>query len=1723
MLETIDQSESFADLLARLRAAPSVGSDDVVGLTLPLVEQVAELHGQGLVAPLDGVSSLRASLGQLWFPNAEAARPKDRGDEMARLARVGQGHIVISDRFDLHTDDGAVNVENRSVSAEVAGLERPAYLPGYRAWEQALDHHDPLSDIFVLGLVLGSVATRLDLGDREALAQFVEERRDLSRHYPRIHPVIARIVRRMTELDRKARPQDLGLLARALESYRDQVVEDDDERAALSPGSGPEAARIRLHERLRDRLFELSRRNRLIYFRETRASVNLSVASMPKVIDPTTIRPSQILHFDANAARALNGAVDLGKWLKFEDYGYVSGALDGVRLDARREVREYGFSQLRLVIAFLRWTNLKETPSERIHSPLILAPCALTKRKAVTDSFRLEADLARAEINPALRNFLRKLFDIRLPETIDLTEPGAVAALHSDLSRQLTRSGTGVALSLVDTPRIMLIHRAARRKLDDFLKRTRRSAARGKSYEGLRYSYERGSVEPLGVQIFERDIRVARAPRAELFDRREPSVVSQPPVDDEAAVEIKELEGDFYTVDDGRLAGSHDWEIDLCAMTLANFNYRKMTLVRDYSTLTAGGVAEHDNFDRLFSDEPRASLPPVATAGRFQRLVLPSDPSQTEAVERAASGLSFVIQGPPGTGKSQTIANLIATLVAEGKSVLFVCEKRAALDVVFHRLRQVGLGALASLIHDSQADKKAFIEELETIYAKWTAEPPDEQIVAERDRLQAEISRLLNELERFSSAMTEDDEERGGSPRGLIEERLARGGDPVELSAETRAALPSWGALVAARTTLRELRDELRSAGLGESLAATPFRLLSAAGIARGEIGRQLERILAAIEQAREFESDAATLAGDDALVFADLRRLADACRALAPLAEADALGLLDPDDPKTHRLVKQWDLVDARRRDEETAREKAEGWPDDLAASALAASDLAAPKLAAPQLAEMLGAARYWEGRFFAFVSGGWRRARSFVRASYRGEATGVLEPLGLLRARRDAGEALVAANAAFRADFGFEPDARLREALDRFWRRDDSLAPIERDLAKLCVDRSDAPRTLNRLIRLAASLRRADQECALLFTGHESLSLAEIRTIAEELQPRRDMIGALGDLFARLEAAGADVANAVRHVALPLERLECAVLEAAVDRIFRRDRRLEQFSGERLAALYEKLSTLYKAVRELNGPAAVTACRKEFHAEIARSGESAAGTSGEEKDRRRDFRRGRKALENEFQKTRAYKSIREMFSSEIGAVLRRLKPVWLMSPLSVADILPLDQTTFDVVIFDEASQIPLEDAAPSLYRARQMIVVGDDMQLPPSSFFAAQARDDDADGSGAVAYEAIGDSFLDRASAALPSSLLAWHYRSRNEVLIGFCNAAFYKGSLQTIPDVTELAPSEPIRIVRPEDARRHVEAALDRPLTFHRLVDSPYAAQRNRGEAVYIARLLRELFARAGGQSIGVVAFSQAQQQEIETAVEALAEEDSAFRARLEAEEEREEEGQFVGLFIKNLENVQGDERDIIILSICYGPAANGRMMMNFGPINQDGGEKRLNVVFSRAKRHMIVVSSIDAGHITNVYNDGASALRQYLAYAEAASTGDAARLAAALLGFARRSETKAEDTRWQAAADQLADALTKAGLVAIRNHGQSSLKCHIAVRRPEERRFRLAVIVDDRSHYEIADLTARYVVKASILEAFGWTPMTVLAKDWRSDPKAVVEKIVALCAPTFQDRE
>ncbi|MCK7555028.1 AAA domain-containing protein [Chitinophaga sedimenti] len=374
--------------------------------------------------------------------------------------------------------------------------------------------------------------------------------------------------------------------------------------------------------------------------------------------------------------------------------------------------------------------------------------------------------------------------------------------------------------------------------------------------------------------------------------------------------------------------------------------------------------------------------------------------------------------------------------------------------------------------------------------------------------------------------------------------------------------------------------------------------------------------------------------------------------------------------------------------------------------------------------------------------------------------------------------------------------------------------------------------------------------------------------------------------------------------------------------------------------------------------------------------------------------------------------------------------------------------------------------------------------------------------------------DSLLVQGARKMQSVMLGWHYRSLYETLISYSNHAFYDASLLTIPD-RSIHHKEKVPIVSqlPEDAPQFANALFDRSISYHFMQHGQYVKRSNTGEAAYIAELVRELLRRGAKESIGIVAFSQEQQHAIENALDALADKDKVFSLLLEEAQERTDDDQFTGLFIKNLENVQGDERDIIILSICYAPDKRGKMAMNFGPINKKGGEKRLNVIFSRARKHMAVVTSIRHTQITNEYNAGANYFRRFLHYAENVSAGHMQQARQILDGLLPQKFQHKQRAGEDVIRQQVRQQLEQRGFTVAEQVGQSGFRCSLAVKlSPDDDAYTLSIIIDDENYYANPDVIEQYYQRPALLENAGWRTITVFAKDWLHQPQRVMDAIL-----------
>ncbi|HND52321.1 MAG TPA: DUF4011 domain-containing protein, partial [Pirellulaceae bacterium] len=787
--------------LRELAAAEPLSIDDVLATFLPLAREVVEAHRAGLVAPLEGLADLRVDEGRIWFESIKRREPRESGDAIVRLEQASLARLDVVEETRRADDgpDGDARWTSSELGTRGEPVVRPVFLPGYVAWEHELGHHDPLTDIHSLGLILASLACGLNLCEPRDLELFVTHRRNLFALRPQLNPVLARAILNTTELDRRRRVQDLPALLHALANYREQQL-DFEIDLARTPGfraRDPKTKQDVVLTKLRDRLFDVSRRNSLLHFRATGGSVNLTQASIPLMVNLSAIREDQLLVADERLVRQIvvSDPISLNKYLNFSEAIYLPSLLERIIGDARRDQQEFGCAQLRLVLCFLSWTNLKEQPVERFVSPLVLVPVRLIKSKGIRDTYLLDPLTAEAEINPVLRHQFRQLYNITLPETIDLST-ASLDSLYEFIAERVRASEPGVSVEKLSKPRIDLIHDRAQRRVEQY-RRTARLSGRGvRSYLNTDYSYDRANFHPLGVQLFSTLVRTPECRlRAFVEDQpRPPSYVvpaePEPPnstqdASQDASQDAQQsapqnapappdsdvIERTFYQVRDSSDDNPYVWNFDLCNVTLANFHYRRMSLVRDYEAIQERALV-NEAFDATFSLSPRPvrlelpEAPPLAE--RFD--VVPCDPTQATAIAEARRGASYLIQGPPGTGKSQTITNLIADYVARGLRVLFVCEKRAAIDVVFARLKQTGLGTLGCLIHDSQTDKKEFILDLKQTYETLLAESARDASV--RETVVKSLTTSLAPLERFDEAMQAAPESCGIPTRELIERCL---------------------------------------------------------------------------------------------------------------------------------------------------------------------------------------------------------------------------------------------------------------------------------------------------------------------------------------------------------------------------------------------------------------------------------------------------------------------------------------------------------------------------------------------------------------------------------------------------------------------------------------------------------------------------------------------------------------------------------------------------------------------------------------------------------------------------------------------------------------------------------------------------------------------------------------------------------------------------------------
>ncbi len=447
-------------------------------------------------------------------------------------------------------------------------------------------------------------------------------------------------------------------------------------------------------------------------------------------------------------------------------------------------------------------------------------------------------------------------------------------------------------------------------------------------------------------------------------------------------------------------------------------------------------------------------------------------------------------------------------------------------------------------------------------------------------------------------------------------------------------------------------------------------------------------------------------------------------------------------------------------------------------------------------------------------------------------------------------------------------------------------------------------------------------------------------------------------------------------------------------------------------------------------------------------------------------------------------------------GDFISALFPCWLLSPENVSALLPLEKNMFDLVIFDEASQVFIESTIPTIYRGKNIVVAGDAKQLRPSAIFMKRYMGADPETQEDLAVQAAleVESLLDLAVSRYDSANLNYHYRSRYEELISFSNSAFYSSALNISPNISGNRKDPPI--VRYK-------------------VNGKWSDRTNQAEALKVVEVLKDIFKnRKENESVGIITFNSDQQACIADAIDKEARKDEEFRLILSSEKNRTENGEDTSLFIKNLENVQGDERDIVIFSIGYAKNDTGKVYSNFGLLSAEGGENRLNVAITRAKKKVIIVTSIEPEElkVDTTKNDGPKLLKEYLTYARAVSEGDTVS-AKAILNALSQSEPKQSSVN-ESFPDiklQLKERLEKLGYETVLDIGNRSNLISLAIYDRKADRYLLGVQLDCDTFNSTSHALEREVYKPRFLESRGWNIMRVWCRDFWLSPAKVVKSI------------
>lgn len=1129
-----------------------------------------------------------------------------------------------------------------------------------------------------------------------------------------------------------------------------------------------------------------------------------------------------------------------------------------------------------------------------------------------------------------------------------------------------------------------------------------------------------------------------------------------------------------------RCSGMPRWDMLPDDMMMGFFSFAKLLMYHDLdpkSWPTTESLTEQSLISSLlldgFSNEESSvcgqdkidECVPVETAIH----VVDADSSQTAAIEEVKAGRSLVIQGPPGTGKSQTISNLIAAAVAQGRKVLFVAEKLAALEVVKRRLDAIDLGNLCLELHSRKANKKAVLQELrQTLQLA----PPR---VRSTDSLFEKLRNVRGSLNEFCETMHKVQE-----PSGMTTYRIL--GELVRLYGRN-AEVPEFELPEASRWT-REQHQNHRATVAELVERASPifppfehlWRGVQIDVLMPGDKQRLLKTIKETVESIDAFATTVKNLAA--------LLGRSDG----ATIREAQHLVVLGdhfaaaPEFDKSAMNNSVWS----------TRRSEVENTVAVGARFAALLSELH-PKLTDIAWFEdarsIRDAIARHDGTFKRFFSkeyrGAIRQLRSLLRIPLPKDAAERLRILETLVQYQQHWHALAAITELGRTAFGHlwldhQSDWNLlREIVN--WVATLARFTSPRDFFGSLPSSTDAAqvRPASRLVtqtlepchsafqRLMTAVK-LDPSVAFDSADPADVLISTVRArfaawpaafeslpawIAFQHQMKRTTEIGLGEVSSQLYNGRLHPRNAV-------DLFDKVRFETALSAVIASHSILQTFNG----AAHDRKVAEFRNLDLARIDFARYEVAQAHYEQIPR----VSTTSG-----------GLGIVQREMQKKRSHLPIRKLME-KAGAAVQSIKPVFMMSPLSVAQFLPPATVKFDLVLIDEASQVEPVDALGAISRAGQVVVVGDDRQLPPSRFFTRMQNDEIVDEDSDEYFQATDvESILGLCLAqGMRQTMLRWHYRSRHHSLIRVSNEQFYDNKLLIVPSAFDESATTGVKF------RVVADGVYDRG-----------ASKTNLVEARAISRAVIDHARNFPHLTLGVGAFSLSQKDAILGELELIRRSEGADAEGFFNAHEHEP------FFVKNLENIQGDERDVIFISVGYGKDPSGYMAMSFGPLSADGGERRLNVLITRARMRCEVFSSITADDIDleRGRSKGVAVFKSYLHFAQ---TGNVP------LGT---SNVREFDSPFE---EEVYRALTQLGYDVVGQVGIAGFFVDLAVRDPAKPgRFIIGVECDGAAYHSCRSARDRDRLRQQVLEDQGWFIHRVWSTDWLRAPEESLRRTVA----------